>query len=50
MIEGFNELQQAYDFIETSEREDICEHLGDLLYVLRLKDDPAILFEKSWDA
>lgn len=48
MIEAFNQLQKEYEFIGTSERDDICEHLGEILLVLGLKDDPALLFEK-WE-
>jgi len=48
MITGFNELQKKYKFIETPERDDICVQLGDMLHLLKLKDDPALLFEK-WE-
>jgi hypothetical protein len=48
MIEAFNQLQKEYEFIETSERDDICEHLGEALLVLGLKEDPALLFEE-WE-
>lgn len=48
LIEGFNVLQQQYRTLETSERDDICQHLSDLCYVLKLTDDPVILFEQ-WE-
>ncbi len=35
-IEEFNRIDEKYEFIETIEREDICEHLVEILGVLQL--------------
>ena len=35
-IEEFNRIDEEYEFIETIEREDICEHLGQILDILKL--------------
>ena len=35
-IEEFNRIDEEYEFIETIEREDICEHLAQILDVLKL--------------
>jgi hypothetical protein len=48
MISGFNKLYDQYQCFETVERDAICETLADLCTVLKLKDDPAKLFER-WE-
>ena len=35
-IEEFNRIDEEYEFIETIEREDICEHLEQVLDILKL--------------
>lgn len=35
-IEGFNRVDEKYEFIETDEREEICERLAEILAVLSL--------------
>lgn len=35
-IEEFNRIDEEYEFIETVEREDICEQLGEILGILKL--------------
>lgn len=35
-IEEFNRIDEEYEFIETIEREDICEHLEQILDILNL--------------
>jgi len=37
-IEDFNALDDQYEFIETVEREDICECLAEVLDILKLPD------------
>jgi hypothetical protein len=50
-IEEFNRIDEEYEFIETIEREDICEQLGKILDVLKIPgiaecdDLPA---ERNW--
>ncbi|HEV7606691.1 MAG TPA: hypothetical protein VGO61_05105 [Steroidobacteraceae bacterium] len=50
-IEDFNRIDERYEFIETIEREDICEHLGEILAILKLPgveecDDLPV--ERNW--
>jgi hypothetical protein len=35
-VEEFNRIDEDYAFIETIEREDICEHLAEILDILQL--------------
>jgi len=35
-IEEFNRIDEKYEFINTIEREDICEHIEEILDVLNL--------------
>ena len=35
-IAQFNRLNEQYEFVDTIEREDICEHMGEILDMLQL--------------
>jgi hypothetical protein len=50
-IEEFNRIDEKYEFIETIEREDICEHLAEILVVLKLpgiKECDDLPAERNW--